>query len=240
MLAISDEPADEVAKYLKRYRLQFPVAAGSTARYSYGINAFPTAILIDPAGRLAWKGHYSALNDKLLSKVLEDVVLGSPLAFSSETTWEGRVTEAARLAAEGELAAALAALDAIQALEDVSEADSAQAAELRAALEAHVQALVAGAREGVEKDALHSWRLVRDLSRELAGHPLGAPAQALLEELEQTEPMATEIAARKALDAALKVLNKRGLNRARGKLESVVQRFPGTQAADDARALLRR
>jgi len=240
VLAVSEEAADLVGPYVERYGLRMPVAAGSTSRYAYGINAFPTAVLIGPDGRIAWKGHYRELNDRILAKVLEDVVLGSPLAFTSDAVWNARAVEAARLASEGELHAAFAAIDAILALEEEAEADKAQARRLQGALTGHVLKLVARAREGLAKDPIGSWRLAEALAQELRDHELAAHAQAFLEQLTSEEPLATEIAARRALDEALKVLNKRGLNRARGRLEAVVQRYPDTEAALDARAMLRR
>jgi hypothetical protein len=240
VLAVSEEPADLVGPYVERHGLRMPVAAGSTSRYAYGINAFPTAVLIGPDGRIAWKGHYTQLSDRVLAKVLEDVVLGSPLAFKSEVVWEGRVAEAARLASEGELKKAFAAATAILTLGDEAAADKAQAKRLESALTAHVTELVKTARAGLGKDPIGSWRLVEELAGELEGHALHGQMKTFLEELTTQEPLATEIEARKALDAALKVLNKRGLNRARGKLEAIVQRYSGTEAALDARAMLRR
>jgi hypothetical protein len=242
VLALSDETEDLVGAYLEHVKLPFPVAAGSTTRYAYRVNAYPSTFLIGPDGNIAWKGHPSELTDAILERVLADVPGASPLAVPLEGTWAGRVADAAAQAAEGGLAAALDRLDALGADSAApSEDERADARRLREAIEAHVRDLVEKARaDAAARDWARVARGLDALTRELGSRVSGAPAHELLERLQSEEPSKSELAARRALDEALELLEKRGPHRARGQIEAVVRDYPGTKAADEARGLLAR
>ncbi|MCG8409603.1 MAG: TlpA family protein disulfide reductase [Phycisphaerales bacterium] len=72
LLAVSYEDESKVKKYVKQEKVPYIVGgdAGST-RSEYGINGFPTAFLIDPDGKIAWKGH-PAVVDNEIEKLLKE------------------------------------------------------------------------------------------------------------------------------------------------------------------------
>lgn len=71
LVALSYEDSSKVANYVKGNDLPYVVGsrAGST-RTAYGVTAYPTMFIIDPDGKVAWKGHPAAA-DRALEKVLK-------------------------------------------------------------------------------------------------------------------------------------------------------------------------
>jgi len=58
LVALSYEPKDKVSSYVKKNKVPYIVGSDAgTARDAYGIRGFPTMFLIDPEGKIAWKGH---------------------------------------------------------------------------------------------------------------------------------------------------------------------------------------
>ena len=72
LLAVSYEDESKVKKYVKKEKVPYIVGAdGGSTRDKYGIQGYPTAFLIDPDGKVAWKGH-PAVADKEIEKLLKE------------------------------------------------------------------------------------------------------------------------------------------------------------------------
>lgn len=71
VVALSYEPAAKVMPYAKQHGMDFIVGGGAKAtRDTYGVNAYPTMFVIDPSGRVTWKGHSSFAAEKAIQRVL--------------------------------------------------------------------------------------------------------------------------------------------------------------------------
>lgn len=72
LVALSYEDTTKVKKYVEGNGL--PYIVGSRAdktKNAYGVKGYPTSFIVDPDGKIAWKGH-PALADRALEKVLKD------------------------------------------------------------------------------------------------------------------------------------------------------------------------
>jgi tetratricopeptide (TPR) repeat protein len=72
LLALSYEPQEKVAPFVKKYKLPYVVGdAAMETRDAFGIRGYPTMFLVDPTGNVAWRGHPDAVEpelEKLLKK----------------------------------------------------------------------------------------------------------------------------------------------------------------------------
>jgi GNAT superfamily N-acetyltransferase len=89
-----------------------------------------------------------------------------------------------------------------------------------------------------ERDFVRAVELARGLCDELGLHPLAAAPCALATRLAEDPDARREVEARALLDEALELVKRRGLDRARGRLEALVRDYPETRAADVARGRL--
>lgn len=72
VIGLSYEPAATVKNAIKAHRIPYIIGAGAEqARDLYGIRAYPTMFLIDPDGKVAWKGHPMEA-EPALKKLLKD------------------------------------------------------------------------------------------------------------------------------------------------------------------------
>jgi thiol-disulfide isomerase/thioredoxin len=67
IVAISTEPPETVAPYVKRYAMQYVVAAGQNPEHTQDVESIPHAILVDADGRVVWKGQTKNLRGPLSS-----------------------------------------------------------------------------------------------------------------------------------------------------------------------------
>jgi thiol-disulfide isomerase/thioredoxin len=57
IIGLSDEPKTKVEPFAKELKMTYIVGGGSTTLKDYGVNAIPTAFVIDAEGKVAWQGH---------------------------------------------------------------------------------------------------------------------------------------------------------------------------------------
>lgn len=68
LVALSDEPKSKVGPFVEKYKMPYIVGGGAKATLQkYGINAFPTAILIGPDGKVVWTGHPAVIDSEIES-----------------------------------------------------------------------------------------------------------------------------------------------------------------------------
>jgi thiol-disulfide isomerase/thioredoxin len=56
-IGLTDEPRDKVEPFAKEMSMNYPVGGGSQTLKQYGVEAIPTAFIVDPSGEVAWTGH---------------------------------------------------------------------------------------------------------------------------------------------------------------------------------------
>jgi len=77
VLGIAHEDKETVVRFLKRNALGFPIALdrGDAMHRALGVRAFPTAVLLDRFGKLAWKGSPSRLTAPVIDEYLKNGTL---------------------------------------------------------------------------------------------------------------------------------------------------------------------
>lgn len=236
MLAISDEPLDKVEPYNEQYGFPFPVAAGSKTADELGTlvgsQTLPHTFLVDAEGRIAWHGHPSQLTSNRIKAALKGVARpGDNAVIAWHGSVEGAPEKALERAGQGELAEAL----------KITESDGGAGAQaLKSKLEAHVASVTAQVEAAVErKHFARAMGALTVLAEDLEDHALGTEPNRLLARLQGDESVQRELEAHEALQKALDVGNRRGMDKAAKKLEAIVEDYAGTQAAERARILLK-
>lgn len=236
VLALSNEPLAKVQPYAERYGLPFAVGAGSGTGQALGrmvgARGIPHSYLIDPKGNLAWHGHPSRVTNKTIQAALRGATkVGEKGVLAWHGEVEGAPEAALTLAAEGELSKALRALAADE---------SAGASALREQLEEHVALLGRQVEAGfARRDVARSFEVLELLVDETRGLPVGEPLAARLKEVRKDDALQAELDAGTALERALELGRKRGMKKARKSLERIVEKYPGTRAAERANQLIR-
>ncbi len=57
MISLSDEGAEKVAPFIKEMKMKYMVGDSSTSKNDFGVNGIPHAFLIDPKGIVRWRDH---------------------------------------------------------------------------------------------------------------------------------------------------------------------------------------
>ena len=220
-MGVTHESEKDTLPFIKKYAVEFPYAYDKGAklmgRYAGGL---PTAILIDPAGTVVYKGHPNSLSNSVIESVLGGA-LKTPL-----WQWPDSAKAARKAFTKRQFAKALA-----KAGEDAD-------------VEAAIRGVIDGALKGLtalheEGNYLTAAEFAADLQKQLSGLP----------EAEQAKEVADAIkgdkTAQKILKAQQKV-RKMGEGRIKkGKipnmiksLEKIVAEYPDTAAARDAQGMI--
>src|SRR5947208_3131731 len=56
-MGLTDEAESKVGPFIKKDKTPYIIGAGSMSRERYGIKTYPTAVVIDPEGKVVYKGH---------------------------------------------------------------------------------------------------------------------------------------------------------------------------------------
>lgn len=56
IVSLTDEPAEEIARFIKKADLQYIVGTGSLSSFDYGVDSIPHAFVLDGSGRIVWQG----------------------------------------------------------------------------------------------------------------------------------------------------------------------------------------
>jgi len=72
LVALSDEPESKVKPFIKNNKATYIIGSGAeSAKKEYGVQGIPHVFLIDPHGKIAWKGHPAVVEPEL-KKLLKD------------------------------------------------------------------------------------------------------------------------------------------------------------------------
>jgi hypothetical protein len=131
LLAVSDESASMIEKFIPTKEINYPTAAGGSAATlrSWGVKGFPSAYLIDHEGIVIWEGHPGELSHGIIEEAVARAeadgpwvpgerheVLDKAVKMAEEGKMGGawKAAESARKKAT-EMPEAVAAIDAFQA-----------------------------------------------------------------------------------------------------------------------------
>jgi hypothetical protein len=151
----------------------------------------------------------------------------------------GKASKLVDLAAEGSLAKALAGAAAIGADTRASEPEKSAALDVTAKIEGHVADVLAQVDGFLERrDVIPARDALQVLTKELDGLPLAAGAVEREKKLHEDPALSKELAASEELQSILQAAEKRGLDKAKDKLDAFAKKNAGTRAGDKARKLV--
>jgi len=242
VLAISDETADEVQPYVEELGLNITVAAGSPSFSAYGVPHRPRTYVVDPTGKLVWRGQPNELATSTIEAALKGAKPRNTnvLVFKPQTAAEGRVTAHLKSVEQGKLAKTQAALAAFATDEKATDAEKASAAALAAEIEGHVGLLLSqGERFTKSRDMLKAVLIYDTVAKEFGAAQVGADAKSKLDAIKADEKLSKELAAAEAFEKTKDSAAKLKGAKARDKWAEFAQKYKGTRAAERATALAR-
>jgi hypothetical protein len=71
VLAVSDESEERVSAYVEKNELRLRIGAGFKGGQAWGVDSYPSAVLIDREGNINWTGHPGELRSSQVLEALE-------------------------------------------------------------------------------------------------------------------------------------------------------------------------
>jgi len=246
VLAISNEAPTTVWKFLDREGYTVRTASGSRSGGVYGVSGIPASFLVDPQGKIVWKGSPRELTRQRVERALQGAHRPSGREFLALRTAPGAHMQPALAAAvaaaeAGRLGEALEEARRVASAESTEPAARAVAGALAVAVERHVELLVGQAEGNVaRRDVLPAVRVLEGLAESLEGRPEGRAAKEKLAELRRQETFTAEFAAARALEEAVRSQEGEQASAVRARWKAIADEFPGTRAAERAQRRLAR
>ncbi len=242
VLALSNEDEAKVSKYVEEMGVKVRTAAGFSTGQKWGVTGYPSAVLIDPEGNIAWTGHPSSLSGSTVKSALKGAkaMSGGYLSFRVSRELSAKLKQAAAAAEEGKLGKAhsLALRLATDAKAEAADREDAQV--FAGEVLAFGELLFGQANSAIDaRSMITGLEVLEALEGEFSGTDLGASVAKRLEEISKDDKLQDELAAEQAWGKALEAIEKRGLKKSASKLESIVKKYPGTKAAERATTKLR-
>jgi len=247
VLALSDEGVDLVEPYVEKLGLTLRVGMSSRTNGLYGVSGIPHSVLIDPQGRVVWRGHPGSLSDGKVEDALKGARKPAKVGYLAFTPSLGDEHAAAleasaplralvEQARAGELAKLLAGLENFDARADAGLETARGALADRA--KAHTELLAQQAEAAVKRlDVAAAIEVYGTLAKVLAGRPEGEAATKRLAEIRADKELAAELAAAEAFERTRKSAERLATSKQRKKFEEFAEKYPGTRAGRRAAAL---
>ncbi|MHC4660258.1 MAG: hypothetical protein ACYS8W_01095 [Planctomycetota bacterium] len=168
------------------------------------------------------------------------------LSVAAPELKSSRITRIARTASKGKLDEALKKLAEVsktgsQILDKgmSPEDEKKEAAKLQTAIIKHIDALLAKA-EGLQKklELVKALEIYKALAKGVRSREAGDKAKKAVEAINSDEKLMRELEAEKALIKANKSAFKDGLDSAAGKFQAIIDNYPDTKAAKEAKAVI--
>ena len=242
VLALSDEDDEKVEEYVQKMNLTIRVAAGhqSTGAFAVG-RGIPRSYLIGADGKVLWAGHPNGLSDSKVKEALKGVkASGSYLGFKPKGEYsEKSVAKLAEYAQEAKLGKALAGATKLSENEEGG-AEALQAKELVGEINAHAAMLIQQAESFIaKKEVLIGADVLETLQDEFKGFEIATTVETRLEEIANDEALKAEWDADKDLAKLQEKAKKQGWRKQIKKLEALVKKHEGTNAAKKAKKIIR-
>lgn len=204
---------------------------GGSFQNKCGVSGIPHALLVDPTGKLVWRGHPASLTEDIIKTAIAGA-LKRPLFELPKEYAKVKIA-----VAKGDLAGAVREAKAIAA--------AANAPKDASAVVDAVQGMVTSAMTNAEAmlsrgDLLGAQREFSRLAKAAAGLPEGKEAQQGIEKIKKNPDSAKGIKAQLELEKALQLPARRPSESAErhDAIEAIVKRYAGTFAAAEAEKIL--
>lgn len=244
VLALSDEDPKLVGDYVDQMNIaSVRVASGCTSIGEYDIPGYPSAVIIDADGKVAWFGDPRGLSNGTVEGALKGAkpLNASFLALPPSEPATGRLSAVAKSMETGKLGKALGAAKGFDADEKATAEEKAAATKLAGEIEAYVGVLKEQAEQFVKsRDLVKAMTIHETLAKEFAGMELGNAAKARVDEIKKDKELAKELAAAEAFEKVREQASKLGSSKARDKYKDFAEKNKGTRAGERAAGLARK
>ncbi len=243
IVGLTREPADRVKPFAREIGMAYPVGGDSQSGGAYGVRGIPHAFIVDPSGKVVWRGHPMANLDEALEAQIEKTP-PTMMTAKEKAVALAMLDRADAALAEDDLAKAAGVLAKVERPDD-DPAVRKRFAETRAALTERVEQAIAEAEKKIEAKAFYdAAAALSRLMKATAGTEASAKAKARLEALlaDPEARAAIETTRRQAAADALLAQAPTDDPLARIKvLDQVAARYPatpaGAKAAEEAAAM---
>jgi hypothetical protein len=220
-----------IEKHVDKTGMHFPVAR-TKARVDmlYGVSGYPSAVVIDAAGRLVWSGHPGGLDESLLRGLLEDAAFVPAVEGKAYKGLNKRIRK-------GEYGKALD--EALKGLGKTP--DDPGFAKARASLEGLLEHKRAAAEEAVESgDHGLAWGLLSEVQELFDGRDEAKAAKVRAKAIEKLPQAKDAIEAFKKIQKADAVAMTGEYEKAARTYKIVASKFPDTASGKRAQAFMKR
>lgn len=225
VVGVTGGEVEEVEKYVAKHEIQYPIAIGFTEGFE--VKGIPHAFLIDPKGKIVWRGHPGNLEESLIDKTLEG---------ARPATLAAGLEEVGVLRRQGKHGAAYVKANELLAAGGLGAEAVAQAREMVAGAEATVQRALTEAQTAVEaKDIYLAHQLLVPVARSYQGVPGAEKAAARVEELLADAGNRREIEAGRRFQEIREIEMSRDYDAAYEQYRALVRQHGRTKAAREAR-----
>jgi len=227
VVGITNEPEDKTMSFVESTGMKGVVAFVSGASITsdmkaYGFPGFPGAALVDPQGKLVWKGHPTHLEASIIESNLKGVRIRKENDFSVHVELPKKYASVQKKLADGKLGAGWKALQsALKRKVDPDDASQLTAAvkRIEEAFKNHLSAADTARGEGRYFDAQTTWK---SMTKHFRGYPPAAEVKEKLAELARDTSIRSELDAGRRIAAALEARDKKKTKRAIQGLKSIV------------------
>lgn len=223
VVGVTGEDSKDVTAFIEKHKVTYPMAIGWN---DWGVRGIPDAFLIDPEGKVLWRGHPGQLDDKLVEQAL---------ANARPATYAKGLEGVAKKIAGKDFGGAFA--DCKKLLTDgaLSAEAQAQADKLCADIESKVATLVDQGNERLAgDDVFAAFEAFDAVARGYGKVPRAEEATAKLQELQKNPKLKKEIGGGQKLAVAQKLDQSRDYDKAHKEYKAIVSSFSGTKAAKTA------
>jgi thiol-disulfide isomerase/thioredoxin len=224
VIGITPERPATIEPYLAQHGVRFPIAIGDVR--AYALSSVPDAVLVDPDGKILWRGRPYDLDDATIDKAMQGA-RPAHVAPGLEAVHALRCKNA-----HGDAFRALQQLLASAALEPRGKA---QAERWLRDYESSIAAAMQTAAEAtVEQDPYAAWAALQPIADWHVGIPGADRAKARLQELLADGRRRREVEAGRLYAEALAKEDRLDFDGADAACKEVVQRFATTRAGKNA------
>ena len=228
IIGVTSEGAGLTDKWVEQKGARYGYAYDKSSKLmrQLGVSGYPSAVLVDPSGNIAWKGHPGSLRGADIEGTLSGA-LPKPL-----WEWPRSATGVRKAVQKGQLAKALKEARKLKEPE-----------EMVSIVTAMIDGQIAALNEAKERgDFLKAYGLSSSLKKSLKGLPEEDTVKAVYEEIKDDKGAQEVIKAQKGLQKLVKqsmeLKKKRAAEKLIGKCRKVMEQHPGTYVAEEADALL--
>lgn len=233
VLGITDEAKSMVNKHIEKHSMEFPIAIVDPGEErSYGVEGFPTSLLIDVDGTIVWRGHPAAFEQEFGEKRLEEM-LQHTTTFPELPKAYAKVGTSLE---KGDYGKAWVEIDKALAQKEVAELLPVKE-RLDAMANRHLEQATKLLAENAYGAANQTLTLVQ---QRFAGMPQAEDAAGRLAEIAGNKEAASDISAAERFADAMASWREGDFEKSLKALDSLAKRYPGTPTAERANEILDR